>query len=98
MRSSLQLKPDRDRAILVGDLNVAPLEHDVWSHRQLIDVVSHTPIECDRLNAVQRAGHWIDIMRMLVPEPTTLHASVSSTDCAFWGRSRTPVPTATRGP
>ncbi len=31
--------------ILVGDLNVAPLEHDVWSHKQLLDVVSHTPVE-----------------------------------------------------
>src|SRR5207237_3535424 len=39
------------RAILVGDLNVAPLEHDVWSHKQLLKVVSHTPIECAKLNA-----------------------------------------------
>ncbi|MBV8536158.1 MAG: endonuclease/exonuclease/phosphatase family protein, partial [Alphaproteobacteria bacterium] len=29
--------------ILVGDLNVAPFETDVWSHKQLLDVVSHTP-------------------------------------------------------
>ena len=35
-------------AILVGDLNVAPLEHDVWSHKQLLDVVSHTPVETER--------------------------------------------------
>ena len=33
------------RAILVGDLNIAPLEHDVWSHKALINVVSHTPVE-----------------------------------------------------
>jgi exodeoxyribonuclease-3 len=31
------------RAILVGDLNIAPLEHDVWSHKQLLNIVSHTP-------------------------------------------------------
>ena len=31
------------RSVLVGDLNIAPLEHDVWSHRQLLTVVSHTP-------------------------------------------------------
>src|SRR5690606_17294350 len=30
-------------SILVGDLNIAPLEHDVWSHKQLLRVVSHTP-------------------------------------------------------
>src|SRR5215208_714490 len=41
----------KSRAILVGDLNVAPLEHDVWSHKQLIRVVSHTPIECEKLTA-----------------------------------------------
>ena len=47
--------PARDqRAILVGDLNVAPLEHDVWSHKQLLNVVSHTPIECEKLTAAQQ--------------------------------------------
>src|SRR5579871_6251285 len=28
------------RAILVGDLNIAPLEHDVWNHKQLLGIVS----------------------------------------------------------
>jgi len=31
-------------SILVGDLNIAPLEEDVWSHKQLLKVVSHTPV------------------------------------------------------
>ncbi len=43
------------RAILVGDLNVAPLEHDVWSHKQMLRVVSHTPIECEKFNAARWA-------------------------------------------
>jgi exodeoxyribonuclease III len=73
MRTCRQLQPERDRAILLGDLNVAPLEHDVWSHRQLLDVVSHTPVECDKLHALQRAGEWIDVMRTLVPEPIKLY-------------------------
>jgi exodeoxyribonuclease-3 len=38
--------------VLVGDLNVAPGEHDVWSHKQLLKVVSHTPGETERLDAV----------------------------------------------
>lgn len=63
----------RERAILVGDLNVAPLEHDVWSHRQLLDVVSHTPVECEKFVAARNAGGWIDIMRELVPEPAKLY-------------------------
>jgi exodeoxyribonuclease-3 len=55
------------KAILVGDLNVAPLETDVWSHKQLLNVVSHTPAETTRLDAVQAAGGWVDAMRAVVP-------------------------------
>src|SRR5882757_6314913 len=43
------------RAILVGDLNIAPLENDVWSHKALLSVVSHTPIEVEKLGQVQAA-------------------------------------------
>ncbi len=68
------LKPEKSRrAILVGDLNVAPLEHDVWSHKQMLKVVSHTPIECEKLNAARAAGSWIDAMRVLTPEPEKLY-------------------------
>ena len=63
----------KDRAILLGDLNVAPREHDVWSHKQLLDVVSHTPIECEKLTAACKSGGWVDVMRELVPEPTKLY-------------------------
>ncbi len=50
------------RAVLVGDLNIAPLEHDVWSHRQLLDVVSHTPVETAALTAMAEAGEWHDAL------------------------------------
>src|SRR3977135_1760415 len=57
MRDCASLRPARaERAILVGDLNVAPLEHDVWSHKQMLRVVSHTPIESDKLTAGAQAG------------------------------------------
>jgi exodeoxyribonuclease-3 len=73
MGGSETLHPGRDqRSIIVGDLNVAPLECDVWSHKQLLDVVSHTPIECEKLLAVQKVGGWIDAVRRHVPEPTKL--------------------------
>jgi exodeoxyribonuclease-3 len=73
MRNWAKLHPaTADRSILVGDLNVAPLECDVWSHKQMIKVVSHTPAECERLTAVQKAGNWVDAMRTRVPEPTKL--------------------------
>jgi exodeoxyribonuclease-3 len=72
MRECADLRPGRERAILVGDLNVAPLDCDVWSHKQMVKVVSHTPIECQKLVAAQTAGNWVDAMRSFVPEPTKL--------------------------
>ena len=64
---------DKNRAILMGDLNVAPLENDVWSHKQMIRVVSHTPVECEKLLAFQKGGSWFDPMRHFVPEPEKLY-------------------------
>ncbi len=56
-----------ERHILVGDLNVAPHENDVWSHKQLLKVVSHTPIECEKLLAAQAHGEWFDGARERIP-------------------------------
>ena len=53
--------------MLVGDLNIAPLEHDVWSHKQLLKVVSHTPVETRSFEAMRKAGEWVDLMRHVVP-------------------------------
>jgi exodeoxyribonuclease-3 len=61
------------QTILVGDLNVAPLEHDVWSHRQLLRVVSHTPVETDSLTRLQTTGNWVDAMRHFVPSDQKLY-------------------------
>jgi exodeoxyribonuclease III len=73
MREAAMLRPaPADRAIVVGDLNVAPLECDVWSHKQLLSIVSHTPIECEKLLGVQKAGGWVDAVRLKVPEPAKL--------------------------
>ena len=55
------------RTILVGDLNVAPLEDDVWSHKQLINVVSHTPVEVDHMSELTAAGPWVDVVRKSIP-------------------------------
>ncbi|WP_224825029.1 exodeoxyribonuclease III [Cognatishimia sp. MH4019] len=57
-----------EKSILVGDLNIAPREDDVWSHKQLLKVVSHTPIEVDHLGAAQDAGAWVDITRKDIPD------------------------------
>jgi exodeoxyribonuclease-3 len=57
----------KSRMIMVGDLNVAPLPTDVWSHKQLLKVVSHTPAEVERLARVQATHDFVDVMRRHVP-------------------------------
>lgn len=56
------------KSILVGDLNIAPREDDVWSHKQLLKGVSHTPIEVDHMAQTQDAGKWVDITRQDIPD------------------------------
>ena len=49
--------------VLVGDLNIAPEEADVWSTRQLRNTVSHTPVEREAMRSLIREGGWSDLMR-----------------------------------
>jgi exodeoxyribonuclease-3 len=67
-------RPAAGPAILVGDLNVAPLEHDVWSHKQLLDVVSHTPAETKALEELRQEAGWVDAMRHVRPEPEKIYS------------------------
>lgn len=53
--------------ILVGDLNIAPHENDVWSHKQLLKVVSHTPVETEFLDRIRDQGNWHDLVRAKIP-------------------------------
>ncbi|MDO5621480.1 MAG: exodeoxyribonuclease III [Paracoccus sp. (in: a-proteobacteria)] len=57
-----------ERAIMVGDLNIAPREDDVWNHKALLKIVSHTPVEVEHLGAAQDAGGWVDVTRKDIPE------------------------------
>ncbi len=67
MRDWFSAEPP-EKSILVGDLNIAPREDDVWNHKSLLKIVSHTPIEVDHLAQVQDAGNWVDITRAHIPE------------------------------
>ncbi len=60
-------KSPLNRLVLVGDLNVAPLHSDVWSHAALIKVVSHTPVEVEALNLCLAAHDWVDAVRRAIP-------------------------------
>lgn len=60
--------------IVVGDLNIAPLEDDVWSHKQLLKVVSHTPVETEAMGLLMQAGDWADTTRADFPEPEKVYS------------------------
>lgn len=78
------------RLVVVGDLNIAPLEHDVWSHKQLLDVVSHTPVEVDALTDFQRRLDFIDAARHFIPASEKLYSwwSYRNRDWAASDRGR----------
>jgi len=59
--------------ILLGDFNVAPLECDVWNHKALLDVVSHTPVEVERLARLAQSHGWVDLGRAFAPPPGRLY-------------------------
>jgi len=67
MRAIVADRKDGHSSVLVGDLNIAPLENDVWSHKQLLKIVSHTPIETETLEDLRVKGGWSDLMRQLIP-------------------------------
>jgi exodeoxyribonuclease III len=76
--------------LLVGDFNIAPLACDVWSHKALRDVVSHTPVEVETLDRLQAAGRWVDLGRHFYPDPARLHTwwSYRAKDWAASDRGR----------
>jgi len=76
--------------VLVGDLNIAPLETDVWSHKQLLTVVSHTPIEVERLARLQASAGFIDAVRHFIPPSERLYSwwSYRAQDWAESNRGR----------
>jgi exodeoxyribonuclease-3 len=59
-------------SIILGDFNIAPHPEDVWNHKALLDVVSHTPIEVEALSRLQDSHGWVDLGRRFVPRPEKL--------------------------
>ncbi|MFI5015395.1 MAG: exodeoxyribonuclease III [Hyphomicrobiales bacterium] len=76
--------------VITGDLNIAPYESDVWSHKQLLDVVSHTPIETRTLEDIRLRGEWTDAVRHRIPEPERVYTwwSYRAADWAASDRGR----------
>ena len=61
------------KTIILGDLNVAPLNYDVWDHDKMLNVVSHTPDEISRFNKLLSKGNFIDVIRQFIPEPERIY-------------------------
>ncbi|MFZ9180638.1 MAG: exodeoxyribonuclease III [Rickettsiales bacterium] len=57
------LQNRQKNTVILGDFNIAPSPYDVWSHQQLINVVSHTEIEVRKLNYLQQTLNFIDCHR-----------------------------------
>ena len=77
-------------SVLLGDLNIAPGEHDVWSSKQLKNVVSHTEIEIKALAKLQASLDWDDVARRFVPPEEKLYSwwSYRARDWAASDRGR----------
>ena len=57
------------KMLFCGDFNVAPSENDVWNHKQLLKIVSHTSIEVERLTRLFNSLDFVDAVRNFYPEP-----------------------------
>lgn len=60
------------KILFCGDFNVAPSENDVWNHKQLLGIVSHTPIEVERLARLFKSLDFVDAVRKIYPEPSKI--------------------------
>jgi exodeoxyribonuclease-3 len=70
----IKTKENCSYTALVGDLNIAPHENDVWSHKQLLKIVSHTPVEVEKLNKFQDSINFIDALREFHPLSEKLYS------------------------
>ena len=62
------------KMIICGDFNVAPGEFDVWGHKQMLQTVSHTPVEVERIGRLYKSLDFVDVMRKFYPEPLKIYS------------------------
>lgn len=60
--------------LICGDFNIAPLDNDVWDHKKMSKIISHTPIELEKLNKLFNSANFRDIVRNEFPEPQKLYS------------------------
>tara|TARA_B100000886_G_scaffold338152_1_gene300373 strand:- start:1891 stop:2664 length:774 start_codon:yes stop_codon:yes gene_type:complete len=64
---------EKKNQILCGDLNIAPRKDDVWSHKSLLNVVSHTKVETSSLDNLYKEGNWFDCIRHFCNPPENIY-------------------------
>jgi exodeoxyribonuclease-3 len=72
LTAAMAVRDPQAPLLLTGDLNIAPGEYDVWSHKQMLKVVSHTPIEIEAMAALHASLGFVDLVRAAIPEPEKL--------------------------
>jgi len=72
LTAEVSRRDPRRPLVLAGDFNIAPGENDVWNHRHMLKVVSHTPVEIETLNRLQETGGFTDVIRAAHPDPQKL--------------------------
>jgi len=74
MTKWFQGKKPTDNIIIAGDFNVAPLENDVWSHKQLLKIISHTPVEVEKLSNLYKSLNFRDSIRKFTDDSEKLYS------------------------
>ena len=71
-------------------MNIAPLANDVWSSKQLLRIISHTPVETDGLKRLIADGGWHDAVRAYFGDDQKLYSwwSYRARDWAASDRGR----------
>ena len=72
LTAEMSARDPRAPLVVAGDLNVAPGENDVWNHKFMLKVVSHTPPEIAAMAALKDSLGFIDLAREATPEPEKL--------------------------
>jgi exodeoxyribonuclease-3 len=72
LTAEMATRDPRAPLVLLGDLNIAPGEADVWNHRYMSKIVSHTPVEIEAMEALRASLGFIDLVRTTTPEPEKL--------------------------
>ncbi len=72
LTTAMARRDPRAALLIAGDFNIAPGEHDVWNHRHMLKVVSHTPVEIETMARLKASLGFVDLVRQAVPDPQKL--------------------------